>query len=65
MTVRKSKAEQPDSTVTHGDPSKPVMTARDLLNSGLVGIWKDRTDIGDCQAFAAKLRQRVQKRVRE
>lgn len=48
------------TTVTHGDPSKPVMTARDLLNSGLVGIWKDRKDIGESRAFAAELRKRVQ-----
>ena len=26
---------------------KRPMTGKDLLESGLIGIWKDRTDIGD------------------
>jgi hypothetical protein len=38
------------------------MTAADLLKSGLVGIWKDREDIGDSSEFARKLRARVEKR---
>lgn len=38
------------------------MTAEDLLNSGLVGMWKDRKDIGDSSEFARKLRARVEKR---
>ncbi|MBM4032957.1 MAG: hypothetical protein FJ291_14380 [Planctomycetes bacterium] len=59
------KAKRLDPTVGRGDPSKPMMTARDLLNSGLVGIWKDRTDIGDSLEFAAELRKRVQRRNRE
>lgn len=43
-------------------PHKRRMTARDLLQSGLVGIWKDRKDIGDSQSFARKLRERAQRR---
>jgi hypothetical protein len=38
------------------------MTARDLLSSGLVGIWKNRKDIGDSRTFARKLRERAQRR---
>ena len=28
-------------------PDKKILTGRALLESGLVGLWKDRTDIGD------------------
>ncbi len=65
VVKERPRARKLDPTVTHGDPSKPVMTARDLLDSGLVGIWKDRTDIGDTRAFAAELRKRVHRRARE
>ena len=40
-------------------------TFADLLNSGLVGIWKDRTDIGDSLEFARKLRQQAETRHHE
>lgn len=46
-----------------GQPSKPT-NAKDLLQSlrdaGLVGMWKDRDDMGDSSDFAAQLRTRVQ-----
>jgi hypothetical protein len=32
--------------------SKRSMTAADLLHSGLIGMWADRTDIGDSREFA-------------
>jgi hypothetical protein len=44
--------------------SRP-MTADDLLASGLVGMWKDRTDIGDNHEFARQLREQAQTRDRE
>lgn len=34
----------------------PIRTAADVLSSGLVGIWADRSDIGDNHEFARKLR---------
>jgi len=37
------------------DPTKPVMTLGDLLDSGLVGMWADRDDIGDSTEFARTL----------
>jgi hypothetical protein len=49
-------------------PSKaalPMMTAAELLNSGLVGIWADRTDIGDTREFARRLRDQAQSRSRD
>jgi hypothetical protein len=41
--------------------NKP-MTGRDLLKSGLVGMWADRKDIGDSVAYARKLRTQAQTR---
>lgn len=35
---------------------RPIRTAADVLQSGIVGIWADRTDIGDSREFARKLR---------
>ena len=41
-----------------------AFTARELLNSGLVGMWQERTDILDSQEFARQLRDRAQTRER-
>jgi len=38
------------------------MTARGLHESGLVGLWKDREDIGDSPAYARQLRDEAQRR---
>lgn len=43
--------------------NKP-MTGKDLLNSGLAGIWAKREDIGDSLAYARKLRTQAQTRKR-
>ena len=42
-------------------PDKPLLTARALLDSGLVGMWKDRTDMGDSADFARQLREKFQR----
>ena len=44
---------------------KRPMTAADLLQSGLVGLWADRADIGDSREFARQLRERAQTRRRD
>ena len=36
------------------------LTARDLLQSGLVGLWADREDIGDSLEFARRLRRQAE-----
>ena len=41
------------------------MTGEALLSSGFVGIWADRTDIGDTLEFARELRKRTEKREHE
>lgn len=45
-------------------PSGPPagMTGQQVLESGLVGIWRDRDDIGDSLDFARKLREESQSR---
>ena len=40
------------------------LTGKDMLKSGLVGIWAKRKDIGDSAAFARKLRSQAQSRGR-
>ncbi|NMF58441.1 hypothetical protein [Pseudanabaena yagii] len=39
---------------------KKTFTARQLLNSGLIGIWEDRTDIKDSLTYARQLREQSQ-----
>ena len=41
---------------------KKPYTARDLVDSGLAGLWKDRDDIGDSLEFARKLRRQAETR---
>ncbi|MDD3148772.1 MAG: hypothetical protein PHD82_15865 [Candidatus Riflebacteria bacterium] len=40
-------------------PETATMTVEELLNSGLVGIWKDRKDIKDNVKFARELREKA------
>ncbi|MFL5245643.1 MAG: hypothetical protein ACJ8FY_26400 [Gemmataceae bacterium] len=39
-----------------------IQTAKDLSQSGLVGIWADRQDIKDSQTFAMRLRKEAETR---
>lgn len=36
------------------------LTARALRRSGLIGLWKDRSDIQDSAAYARQLREQAQ-----
>ena len=45
-----------------GREELPFMTAKDLLRSGVAGMWKDRTDIRGTATFARRLRERLAKR---
>jgi hypothetical protein len=38
------------------------LTARELLDSELVGLWAERRDISDSTAFARRLRHRAEHR---
>lgn len=41
---------------------RPRLTAHRLLRSGLIGLWKDRKDLGDSAAYARQLREQAQSR---
>lgn len=47
------------------DTSKTVkkqLTVDELLNSGIVGLWKNRMDIKDSTSFSRNLREQAQNR---
>lgn len=41
---------------------RPRLTVGQLRRSGLIGLWKDRTDIEDSRAYARRLREQAQQR---
>ena len=41
-----------------------ALTARRLRRSGLIGLWKGRSDIGDSATFARQLREQAEQRTR-
>jgi hypothetical protein len=45
-------------------PQLQQLTAKRLLESGLVGLWQDREDITDSTAYARQLREEAQRRQR-
>ena len=48
---------QPPQTVR-----RSRLTVRQLRQSGLIGLWKDREDIEDSAAYARQLREQAQRR---
>jgi hypothetical protein len=61
MDLAVVKSRRPEVT----RPSRQHLTARQLLDSDLIGMWRDRTDIGDSAVYARQLRERVQRRERK
>ena len=45
-----------------GPPPAPIRTARDLAQSGVVGLWAGRIDGGDSLTFARRLREEAGRR---
>ena len=45
-------------------PPRPRLTVRQLRQSGLIGMWKDREDIQNSAIFARQLRNKAQTRSR-
>ena len=43
-------------------PGSRDLTARDLLKSGIVGLWADRNDLGSSLDYARWLRQQAEHR---
>ena len=48
---------QPQETVP-----RSRLTVRQLRQSGIIGLWQDRTDIKDSATYARQLREQAQKR---
>ena len=44
---------------------RPPLTADRLRNSGLIGLWADRDDLGASTTFARQLREQAQQRKRD
>lgn len=42
--------------------SLPRLTVGQFRRSGLIGLWKDRTDITDSSEYARQLREQAQRR---
>lgn len=43
-------------------PARKRLTAREFLNSGLIGLWQERKDIRDSAEYARHLREQAQRR---
>lgn len=56
------EGEEAEVTIHLEKLLRTAMTARELLQSGLVGIWRDRDDIPDSPEFARQLREQSQNR---
>jgi hypothetical protein len=50
---------------TEGQPTADpaIRTGTDLRNSGLIGIWADRTDMDNGRQFARRLREQAGRRL--
>jgi hypothetical protein len=48
----------------HSEIPKPRgrLTVRQVRQSGIIGLWKDRTDIQDSAVYARQLREQAQRR---
>ena len=57
--------EKANKSKSKSSTQRKRMTAADLLNSGIVGMWSDREDIDDSVAFANQLRQQAEHRQRD
>ena len=66
LTIRNlpvQKGQQVEVLLLFTPPSKrPRLTAKQLLNSELIGLWKNRTDIADSLGYARQLREQAQRR---
>ena len=50
------------TSTTKTTKRKKRLTARQLLNSNLMGMWQDRADITDSVEYAHQLREQAQRR---
>ena len=66
LTIRNvpvQKGQQVEVLLLFTPPStRPRLTAKQLLNSELIGLWRNRTDIADSLEYARQLREQAQRR---
>jgi hypothetical protein len=60
--VEKEKAEQIPEKAPAAKPTTATELAAAIRKSGLVGMWKDRTELSDSGKFARNLRKRASTR---
>ncbi|MCX7049342.1 MAG: hypothetical protein NTX50_28145 [Candidatus Sumerlaeota bacterium] len=51
-----------DKTESESAPHEKMMHLGDLIDSGICGMWADRTDITDSLEFAQQLRRKAERR---
>ena len=61
MSLSTGAKDKPDDAIDSKTPKGAEVIAA-LRKSGVVGMWKDRTDIGDSSEFARQLREKAQTR---
>jgi hypothetical protein len=63
VTASQIVRELVEEAMVGTEPGMPGGTGRELIEeltaNGMIGAWKDRTDINDPTEFARKLRERV------
>jgi hypothetical protein len=69
VTASQIVRELVEGAMVRTAPGMPGGAGRELIEvltaNGMIGAWKDRSDIGDPTEFARKLRERVWTRTHE
>lgn len=64
LPVKRGQQVELSIQITSVPVDGPRLTAQQLLASDLLGMWQDRTDIGDSITYARELREQAQRRER-
>ena len=64
LPVKRGQQIELSIRIAPAPESVPGLTAQQLLASDLLGMWQDRTDIGDGMTYARQLREQAQRRER-
>ena len=63
--MQPTNSTKSDKEEVTGKPATGRELVEALRKSGLIGMWKDRTDIGDSAEYARELRKRAETRQRD
>lgn len=64
LPVKRGQQVELSIRIAVAPEAAPGLTAGQLLASDLLGMWQDRTDIGDSVTYARQLREQAQRRER-